>query len=758
MEKNNIAGRVTRDVLLDTPLPQATKTYTVLSHKFIIDTIKDRLAKKGFVVIDEIYGATHNGQIAYGAFHINYGNDPELGMLFAFNNSYNKQLKFSCSVGAYVKSNKTSILSKDGSAWVRMHTGKAKEETIATIEKQVDNAEHYFRQLAADKNAMMNVPISRREFGELLGRLYVDAKLLGSTQTSIAKQEYEKPSFTYAAEPDSLWVAYNHILIALAKSHPRTWMAQQKLVHFHMITEFDFTVFDEEDAVDPNQTSLIDLVAQVEDAGVDHVSELPVEVPSQDEIDSGVAYEEVETLTADDIEEAVDLPLPKPDMPETVYMTRKEILEKYGYFLDEAELKAKGVQEIPDILPNEVEEAPEPVAIAEPVEEKPKPSITRREAVEKYGHLISDEEAALALKGKSSPESLQILKDAYLADQAKAEKTEEKIEEVVDLDAEEDSDWEKLQQAGAIKEVVTEGAEAMMQGEPTSMKEVGMEEQQAAEQEPPMKHAAVEGTLNEKEPTILGADSAEEEAKVREVLEESGLAKPTVDLSELEGEYTAEEIPAVIEKIEEKVEMTLPQAPGKTETPEGASDVVESDVVTEVAADFFMTQSDLMEINPEIVLEVGVVITIGDEDCEIVSVGEDVGLCSICEVEPVEEEADEIEVVAEEPDMAFSIGAPDEMPAAETMLRTQVEVKEEPAISEEEAASIEEAIGIMNSKVELSPAEQATKDAIEKEIIDLYGTASAFTFKQNGDQYTVNLESGESFILTTEYIDSLKEE
>ena len=78
MEKRaKAAGRVSRDVLLDAPLPQATKTYTVISHKFVIDTIKDMLAAKGFVVTDEVYSATDGAQIAYGIFRINYGNDPE---------------------------------------------------------------------------------------------------------------------------------------------------------------------------------------------------------------------------------------------------------------------------------------------------------------------------------------------------------------------------------------------------------------------------------------------------------------------------------------------------------------------------------------------------------------------------------------------------------------------------------------------------------------------------------------------------------
>ena len=182
------AERVTRDILLDAPLPEATETYTVISHKFVIDTIKQMLDAKGFSVINEFYTAPDGAQVATGVLHINYGDDPDLGMLFAFGNSYDKSMKFICAVGAYVKVNGTSILSKDASAWIRKHTENADQEAADTIETQVENAEGYFKQLQQDKEAMKLITLTKRQYAELLGVLVIDAKILGIEQLGIAKK------------------------------------------------------------------------------------------------------------------------------------------------------------------------------------------------------------------------------------------------------------------------------------------------------------------------------------------------------------------------------------------------------------------------------------------------------------------------------------------------------------------------------------------------------------------------------------------
>jgi len=381
------ADRVLRNVLTDAPLPQQTETYTVISHSFVINTIKQMLDAKGFSVTAEFYTAPEGAQVAYGIFHTNYGDDPDLGMLFAFANSYDKSLKFSCAVGAFVRTSNMSILSKDASAWIRKHTGTADTEAAEVIETQIENAEGYFKQLQQDKEAMKLIKLDRKQYAELLGVLTVDAKLIGIEQLGIAKKEYEKPSYTYSSDDDSLWTLYNHILVALSKSHPKTWMEQQKLVHLHMMTEYDFTVFDDEELDTP----------EVLGEAVDFEEDVP------------------ETLTDADIEPA----------------TEDEIAEQlYGVNNNEEEIT--GTEEESPFITDEEEDAVME-QILKPVEPEPEAeiqtmSMTVEEAVKKYGHMLSEEEL-LELDSHLNPATIDKLKSLATAYDVVTEQIDEIIKE-----------------------------------------------------------------------------------------------------------------------------------------------------------------------------------------------------------------------------------------------------------------------------------------------------------------------------------------
>ena len=63
--------KVVQDVELKAvPLPVKTETYTVISHGFIIDQVKQELAKAGFEVVAEEYRANNNLEVARGSYII----------------------------------------------------------------------------------------------------------------------------------------------------------------------------------------------------------------------------------------------------------------------------------------------------------------------------------------------------------------------------------------------------------------------------------------------------------------------------------------------------------------------------------------------------------------------------------------------------------------------------------------------------------------------------------------------------------------
>ena len=92
----------TKAHLISIDLPVHGDSYTVISHESVMNYVFTELATAGFVVTTEEYRATADGQIAQGIYRLNYNSDPELSMMFAWTNSYNKQVRFKCGVGAYV--------------------------------------------------------------------------------------------------------------------------------------------------------------------------------------------------------------------------------------------------------------------------------------------------------------------------------------------------------------------------------------------------------------------------------------------------------------------------------------------------------------------------------------------------------------------------------------------------------------------------------------------------------------------------------
>jgi hypothetical protein len=284
----------TKAHLISVPLPQHAATYTVISHQFVMDYATQQLIAAGFNISDEIYRCTADGQIAQGVYRLNYNKDPELSMMFAWTNSYNKQVKFKCVVGGYVNNTGSVMISGDIGNWVRKHTGTADTETKDTIDDYIANANMYYDQLLSDKLCMEKIDLNKRKQSQLLGCLFAEYEILTTEQASMVRDQMKKPLHVFTSS-DSLWAFYNYVTIALQKSHPRTWMEDQRILHYFISTVGNFqkvaapvtpvavseveedTDEDTEEFVDPNQTSILDQIDSIDVEEVDkEVGELIV--------------------------------------------------------------------------------------------------------------------------------------------------------------------------------------------------------------------------------------------------------------------------------------------------------------------------------------------------------------------------------------------------------------------------------------------------------------------------------------------------
>jgi len=226
--------------LISVDLPTHGDSYTVISHESVIDYVYTELANAGFGVVSETYRATADGQIAHGVHVLNYNSDPELSMMFAWTNSYNKQVRFKCGVGAYVNQAGTFMVCGDMGSWSRKHTGTADEETVATIKEQIKDAQMYYDQLKSDKDAMKEIKMNKRKQSQLLGILFAEYQILTTEQASMIRSEMIKPTHVFE-DTSSLWAFYNYVTTALQVSHPKTWMEDQRILHYFISSVNNFS-------------------------------------------------------------------------------------------------------------------------------------------------------------------------------------------------------------------------------------------------------------------------------------------------------------------------------------------------------------------------------------------------------------------------------------------------------------------------------------------------------------------------------------
>ena len=237
------ATETTQVFLENQPLPNHGKSYTVVSHKNVIENTKNLLESSGFTIRKEVYRANMNAQVAQGIYHIyptqsnvdQINNETELGMMFAWTNSYDKSTRFQCAIGAYVAVCYNGMIAGDMMNFKRKHTGSADYDVKIHLADQIKNAEKHYKRIITDKNLMKTIELSKVKQAELAGVLFIEEDLLDSQQVSCVKSELTKSTYNYSVDENSAWAFYNHVTHALKKAHPRDWMQDSQDFHDFMM-------------------------------------------------------------------------------------------------------------------------------------------------------------------------------------------------------------------------------------------------------------------------------------------------------------------------------------------------------------------------------------------------------------------------------------------------------------------------------------------------------------------------------------------
>lgn len=217
--------------VVNTKLPQHDKTYTVIPHGTVIQETYKELTNSGFRIKNEKYKEARGGNIVQGIYHLEHGDDPDMGLMFAWTNSYDKSMRFKCAIGAHVYVCDNGIISGDMSSWARKHTGTADQEMAETVSFQIRNATTQYEKLIHQKNEIKNIPLTKAEQGEIIGKLFIEHEVLTLTQMGIVQRELAKAANPYGVANESAWALYNHITLALKESHPLSFIGDHETVH-----------------------------------------------------------------------------------------------------------------------------------------------------------------------------------------------------------------------------------------------------------------------------------------------------------------------------------------------------------------------------------------------------------------------------------------------------------------------------------------------------------------------------------------------
>jgi hypothetical protein len=252
-------GWSTRGYIESIPLPKHGSTYTVIPHKDVIEKVYETFAANNLVVEKELYRVTLNGNVASAVYHLKSDliDDPELGLIFFWLNSYDKSRAFTCSVGAYNKNKDVYYIKGDISSWVRRHRGEADKEYGLNITNQIDIANDYFTAIIKDRNSMMRVKVSEKDIAHIMGEAYFTHEILSTDQaTGFINLSKDKNSIFNKTE--TLWELYTKISFCIKSSHPSKWFNNQCNLHDLVMT--NYCKLSTNDDQLPGQLSIFDVI------------------------------------------------------------------------------------------------------------------------------------------------------------------------------------------------------------------------------------------------------------------------------------------------------------------------------------------------------------------------------------------------------------------------------------------------------------------------------------------------------------------
>lgn len=245
--KRSLTGFDAYRQINEAPVPAKTKTYTPLPHDTMMAHVRSALGANGFRIEKADYYSSNKGDVALGLFTINYQEDPDIQLVAAFLNSYNKEYRFRFGMGSQARVTGAAMFTGSDKSvlFKRKHGGRAEEDAVDAIQRTVGQAGVYWDELIKHKDLLKQTTLQNNQINELLGSFFFDHDVFNSVQMTALKDERTKPTvkltntwvggasdgMVYDLGSNNAWVFYNQVALILKDSHPVDFINQHQIVH-----------------------------------------------------------------------------------------------------------------------------------------------------------------------------------------------------------------------------------------------------------------------------------------------------------------------------------------------------------------------------------------------------------------------------------------------------------------------------------------------------------------------------------------------
>ena len=227
----------TRDFLFNVAIPARTESYSPVSHRNILDATYEQLDRHNLRVTSEGFNSNKSGTEVIGYLDINHPDLNTLGMRLAFRNSYDKSMSVAFAAGSVVWICENGCVSGE-IQYIRKHTGGVVQELNEKIITTINQLGEHFDKVVRHSQQLHNIEMSKEQYAELIGRLYIVDKVIIPTQLSVISKEIDTPTFEDFRDMNA-WSLYNHVTYSLKTSHPTTYLTQHTEFHSFMEREFN---------------------------------------------------------------------------------------------------------------------------------------------------------------------------------------------------------------------------------------------------------------------------------------------------------------------------------------------------------------------------------------------------------------------------------------------------------------------------------------------------------------------------------------